>query len=246
VSVVAGEGGIQMFRESLLESSLAKGNRTRWPMATAFTLEMIFASVLVMLPLITTGVLPLSTHVLPPMPPRYTPLEATQPAPAQGSIHSDAPTLSRREVVALNPHPRLPYSRLGPADRVDPDAQPQFHFDNNGPALPDPDIHGRAVRPAEPVKPVRISEPSPAMLTNRVIPVYPIPAQRAGIEGEVKLHAIIARDGSIQSLNVTSGHPLLIGAALEAVRQWKYRPYLLNGEAVEVETYITVSFKRGS
>jgi protein TonB len=77
-----------------------------------------------------------------------------------------------------------------------------------------------------------------------VEPVYPKIANITGIRGEVKLHAIIARDGSIQSLNVTSGHPLLATAALEAVRQWKYQPYILNGDAVEVETLITVNFKR--
>ena len=60
----------------------------------------------------------------------------------------------------------------------------------------------------------------------------------------MKLHAIIARDGSIQSLNAISGHPLLVRAAAEAVGQWRYRPYILNGEAVEVETFITVHFRK--
>jgi len=82
------------------------------------------------------------------------------------------------------------------------------------------------------------------LLINRVIPVYPAMAAHAGVQGEVKLHAIIARDGTIQSLSVISGHPLLTMAAMEAVQQWKYRPYVLNGEAVEVDTYITVNFKR--
>jgi protein TonB len=59
----------------------------------------------------------------------------------------------------------------------------------------------------------------------------------------VKLHAIIATDGTIQSLNVIDGPPLLAEAAREAVRQWRYRPYILNGRPVEVETLITVNFK---
>jgi len=66
----------------------------------------------------------------------------------------------------------------------------------------------------------------------------------AGIQGEVRLHAVIAKDGTIQSLSVTSGQPILAQAALEAVRQWRYRPYLLNGKAVEVETFITVNFRK--
>jgi protein TonB len=77
-----------------------------------------------------------------------------------------------------------------------------------------------------------------------VEPAYPRIAVVSGVQGQVKLHAIIARDGSIQSLNVISGHPLLVRAALEAVGQWRYRPYLLNGEAVEVETFITVNFRK--
>jgi len=83
-----------------------------------------------------------------------------------------------------------------------------------------------------------------AQLVNRVEPVYPHIAAITGIQGQVKLHAIIARDGSIQSLNAISGHPLLVRAALDAVGQWRYRPYYLNGEAVEVETFITVNFRK--
>jgi protein TonB len=64
------------------------------------------------------------------------------------------------------------------------------------------------------------------------------------MQGQVKLHAIIARDGTIQSLSAVSGPPLLVRAALDAVSQWRYRPYILNGEAVEVETFITVNFRK--
>jgi TonB family protein len=89
-----------------------------------------------------------------------------------------------------------------------------------------------------------VSHLSEAQLVNRVEPVYPHIAALTGIQGQVKLHAIIARDGSIQSLNAISGHPLLVRAALDAVGQWRYRPYYLNGEAVEVETFITVNFRK--
>ncbi len=88
------------------------------------------------------------------------------------------------------------------------------------------------------------SQLSEGQLVNRVEPVYPHIAAISGIQGQVKLHAIIGRDGRIQSLNVISGHPLLAHAALEAVEQWRYRPYVLNGEAVEVETLITINFKK--
>jgi protein TonB len=88
------------------------------------------------------------------------------------------------------------------------------------------------------------SQLTEGQLVNRVEPVYPHIAAISGIQGQVKLHAIIGRDGRIQSLSAISGHPLLLRAALEAVEQWRYRPYVLNGETVEVETFITVNFKK--
>ena len=81
-----------------------------------------------------------------------------------------------------------------------------------------------------------------AKLTHKVVPAYPAIAKQAGVSGVVKIEAIIARDGSIKQLKALSGHPLLIRPALEAVQQWRYRPTLLNGEAVEVFTQIEVRF----
>jgi periplasmic protein TonB len=79
-------------------------------------------------------------------------------------------------------------------------------------------------------------------LINKVVPVYPALAKQARIQGEVRLGAIIGKDGTIQQLRVISGHPLLVPAALEAVKQWRYAPTHLNGEPVEVQTEIDVSF----
>jgi protein TonB len=80
------------------------------------------------------------------------------------------------------------------------------------------------------------------MLLRRVQPVYPGIAKLARVQGTVVLQAMIARDGTIQSLRAVIGSPLLIQAALDAVRQWRYRPYVLNGAPIEVETQITVNF----
>jgi periplasmic protein TonB len=92
--------------------------------------------------------------------------------------------------------------------------------------------------------PVRISEGVlQAQLISRVEPRYPALALQTKTEGVVRLHAIISRDGRITSLDILSGHPLLVKAALEAVSQWRYRPTMLNGEPVEVETSITVIFQ---
>ncbi len=81
-----------------------------------------------------------------------------------------------------------------------------------------------------------------ANIISRITPQYPPLARQARISGTVKLHAIIAKNGTVQQLEVISGHPLLIQAALDAVRQWRYRPTLLNGEPVEVDTTIDVIF----
>jgi len=81
------------------------------------------------------------------------------------------------------------------------------------------------------------------MLLQQVKPQYPSAARIARIEGRVILQAVIGKDGEIENLHVISGHPLLAPAALEAVKQWHYKPYLLNGEPVEVETQVVVNFR---
>ena len=82
----------------------------------------------------------------------------------------------------------------------------------------------------------------PAMLIHRVEPVYPTLPRQLGRAGRVELRAVIATDGTIQSLQVVSGDPLFYQSALEAVRQWRYRPTVLNGEPVEIDTFITVIY----
>jgi protein TonB len=81
-----------------------------------------------------------------------------------------------------------------------------------------------------------------ANLVRQVKPPYPPLARQARIQGAVILEAVINRQGGVEQLRVISGHPLLVQAAMDAVRQWKYRPTLLNGEPVEVVTTITVNF----
>lgn len=103
--------------------------------------------------------------------------------------------------------------------------------------------------PAEPIAaPKRIRVGSPvveAKLISKTPPAYPPDARKAGIEGTVRVKAVIAKDGSVQPLEVISGHPVLAPAALEAVRQWKYRPTLVGGEPVEVTAVLDVTFALG-
>jgi protein TonB len=82
-------------------------------------------------------------------------------------------------------------------------------------------------------------------LVHKVQPAYPALARSARIQGVVVLEAMISKQGTIENLRLLSGHPMLAPAAIDAVRQWRYRPYILNGEPVEVETQITVNFALG-
>jgi TonB family protein len=81
-----------------------------------------------------------------------------------------------------------------------------------------------------------------ALLVTKVQPVYPPLAVQTRVSGTVKLHAIIGKDGAVQQLELLDGHPLLVQSAVDAVKQWRYRPTLLNGEPVEVDTEIDVIF----
>jgi TonB family protein len=91
---------------------------------------------------------------------------------------------------------------------------------------------------------VRVSQGvSQGLVIKRVSPDYPAQARQLRIEGTVQLEATIGKDGSVSNLKVVTGHPILSRAAVEAVKQWKYKPYLLNGAAVEIDTQISVNFK---
>jgi|ERR1051325_5391712 protein TonB len=233
-----------MFAETLLESSTGR-KRKRWPMATAFTAQTIIAAGLIIVPLLSTGVIPLSARVSCPVAPiRETPLERVRPR-NDSTTHSGPASPHQLEIVSLaNNNPALPYGRAIPRTSNPADVRPGSYplGNSNLPVdlLPTGNNNGPNVKPEG----KRISVPSEAQLINRVEPVYPKIAIITGVQGQVKLHAIIARDGRVIGLNVISGHPLLVPAAKDAVSQWRYRPYYLNGEAVEVETFITVNFKR--
>jgi len=130
--------------------------------------------------------------------------------------------------------------------------QPQFHIPDS---LRDPmpisgSMTDRSMTGRPPtsllggLEPVSVSEElSAALLLDRVQPSYPQQALRAGLQGPVVLQAWIARDGTIRELKLIRGSLLLGQAAFEAVKQWRYKPYLRNGHAVEAQTYVTVDFR---
>jgi protein TonB len=96
--------------------------------------------------------------------------------------------------------------------------------------------------PAVKVEPFRVSHMELADLVHRVNPTYPPLARQARVQGVVVLEAVINKEGAIESLHVLTGHPLLNQAAVDAVKQWRYRPLMLNGEPTEVITTVTVTF----
>lgn len=109
------------------------------------------------------------------------------------------------------------------------------------PRGPHPSDHHSST--VEPRKRIRVITIEPAMLLRRVEPIYPVLARQLGREGRVELRAIVATDGTIQSLEFAGGDPLFFQSAREAVRQWRYRATVLNGVAVEVETHIIVIYQ---
>lgn len=235
-----------MFGDTLLESSSAPRKGKRWPMATAFTAELIVGGLLVIIPLLSTGVIPLSARV-----PIYTILKPVTVRTVEHVRPPSAcvgcgPAPRSTEVVLVSNNPNAIHWGDNKKTTTDPTEAKPPGYDHGPDNVPKELIgNGPASTNVKPSGPKRIiSQLAEGQLLNRVEPVYPHIAAISGIQGQVKLHAIIGRDGRIQSLSAVSGHPLLVRAALEAVEQWRYRPYVLNGEAVEVETLITVNFNK--
>jgi protein TonB len=232
--------GGDMFSESLLDSSTRVRKVRRWPMATAFMLEVTAATVAVVLPLVTTNVLPARAHDV-----LTTPLRSVPMAQRNSNSSSRATTNSTATmVVQLAEHPNA--VSFGPLSNATEPAPIAPGGVGTSEGIPSGLMDGNYVppQPPAPEHPRRISVLSEAMLVKKVEPIYPHIAAVAGISGTVKLHAIIGTDGSVEDLNVVAGHPLLADAALDAVRQWHYKPYVLNGRPIEVETFITVVFRK--
>jgi protein TonB len=231
-----------MFETCMVESAgQLRSTNTKWTTAGAFALEGTLLALVVLATMVHTDFLPKTAgiiHLSPPYaPPRVTEIIRTD-THAATATHPDVMTIPSNYPA----HARNIVDQSGPVG-ADP-APPTFV----GPTNRNPliDIVGRSpnlpVTRAEPPKRMIISTIDPARLVQQVQPIYPVPAKLAHISGPVVLHAIIARDGSIESLQVQSGHPMLVNAALDAVRRWRYKPTLLGGQPVEVETTITVRF----
>lgn len=142
--------------------------------------------------------------------------------------HDPAPTANDPGNVSLEGlEPGIPGAPTGPIPIPDARANMQEQHTDH-----------RVARPSV----MHVAQIDPAMLIRRVEPVYPRLAIQTHREGRVELRAIIGTDGAIQSLQVVSGDPLFIQSAVEAVQQWRYKPTILGGQPVAVDTYITVIY----
>jgi TonB family protein len=161
---------------------------------------------------------------------------------------SGPPMLEAAATNAVRQWKYQPYLLNGHPMQVDTEAVVNFTLDSSNSASDDaPPAAATDVR-ADTLgvlasERVRVSQAvSNGLVVRRVYPHYPPEARKGHIQGAVALHAIISKAGDIAKLELVSGDPLLVPAAMEAVKQWKYKPYLLNGKAVEVDTQITVNF----
>jgi len=242
-----------MFADAMLETSWAQRSRRSLTTLTSFGLEAVVVGLLLLLPLWRTVGLP-SARALPTPVSWGTPPPAVRPLPRQ---HVTAVVQSNLADNVLIAPREVPHVVAMIQEAVPP---PQVSFNN------DPGVEGGtgdgsrdgvwrslsdslrhvaplpAPAPASSVPVFRTSRLLEGNLIRRVQPVYPPLARSARIQGAVLLFASISKAGTIDNLRAMSGHPMLVPAAIEAVSQWRYRPYILNNEPIEVETQITVNF----
>jgi len=227
--------------------------RRGWTTLASFGLQALIVAVLLILPLLRPTGLP-SFHQL------STPVSLGQPLPEGPAVESHSGSNSAPENPAQFIFRRpsaLPINMQPIGDDGPPGVEPAG-LALNVPGAGGGDPHGlpgwfeagtQPVLPTAPPTPVthplRLSHMSEGDLIRKVQPAYPALARSARIQGVVVLAAMISKQGTIENLRLLAGHPMLAPAAIEAVRQWRYRPYILNGEPVEVETQITVNFALG-
>jgi protein TonB len=211
----------------------------RWTAVLSFTLQAAAIAAALVIPMLYPNSLTqlvTARHIFTPA--SYEPVttNATHPVPHSGTLSPRSPIFVRQNHI-FTFHPQDQDSTVALAPNV---------FEYSGPPGVPNSIIGTNVQPVIPAPPpVRHPRTSVMMegnLIHRVEPVYPIIAKQAGIQGTVVVRALISRAGVIEQAQVVSGPALLAPTAVEAIRQWKYRPYVLNGDPIEVETQITVNF----
>ena len=241
-----------MFEDSLLESGGRLKTKRGRTTTFAIFLEICLIGLMVLMPLIFTEALPkqqLMTFLVAPPPTPPPPPPAAAPVKIVKQVQTDI----------VNGELRTPTKIPQKVQMIKEDEAPPPVMGSSGViggvpgGIPGGQMGGviGGIISSTPVAVPKVATPqrvrvsqgvSAGLLVRRVNPNYPPLARQARISGQVVLRAVISKDGSIENLTLVSGHPMLAPAAIDAVKQWKYRPYLLNGEPVEVDTEVLVNF----
>jgi protein TonB len=237
-----------MFNELLESSSQKKKTNTGWSVILSAIVQISALLVLILIPLIYTQALPkamLATLlVAPPPPPPPPPPPVKEIIKPVTRLIQSGKLMQPRAIpkdVAVFKEAELPPDVVNNTNQsgVFGGIPGQGIMAGNGPVLPPP-------KPAAPARIKQGGEVTAASIITQTRPAYPALARQARIQGTVVLHAIIDKEGKVAQLEVVSGHPLLVQSAIEAVKQWRYKPTQLNGDPVEVDTTIQVTFTMGA
>ena len=245
-----------MFEQATLSN--ANAGRRAWTTGLGFAGEAAFVAFIALAPMIWPEVLPKPQALLllltPPAPVPPVQTTAVKPRTAQAPaarMHFDAATLPRRlpimDPMLMEEQPPVIGGVPGAGIPIGGGNSLIEGILGAGPAVPARPIVSKKPEPhaetgsVEPRR-IRTSSMELARLIRRVEPIYPYIAKTAHVSGTVELTAVVGIDGHIRELKALSGNPLLIQAAIDAVRQWIYAPPILNGERVEVVAPITVKF----
>src|SRR5208282_423918 len=240
-----------MFEDSLIESGGKLKTKRGRTSVVAFVFEFMIIGVMVLIPLIFTEALPkgqmMFLLVAPPPPP--------PPPPPAAAVVQHVKVIQTDIVNGeLRTPTKIPQKVKMIQEDEAPPAMASTGVVGGVPGgIPGGSMGGviGSVLSSTPTVAPHIATPqrvrvssgvSSGLLIRKVNPTYPPLARQARIQGTVVLQAQISKDGSIENLQLISGHPMLAPAAIEAVKQWKYKPYLLNGEPVEVDTQVQVNF----
>jgi protein TonB len=241
-----------MFEDSLLESGGRLKTKRGRTTTFAIILEIGLVGLMVLMPLIFTEALPkqqLMTFLVAPPPPPPPPPPAAAPVKVVKQIQTDIVNGALRTPTKIPQKIQMIKEEEAPAP-----AMASSGVVGGVPGgIPGGQMGGviGGIISSTPVAVPKVATPqrvrvsagvTSGLLVKKVQPVYPPLARQARIQGTVLLRAQISKDGSIENLQLVSGHPMLVQSALDAVKQWKYKPYLLNGEPVEVDTEVAVNF----
>ena len=254
--LIAATAARPMFADSLLDFGVQR-KRKAFATTTSFILNGLIIGTLLIMPLVFTEQLPsaqlLTFLVAPPPPPPPPPPAAA--AQVQRIVHQvETDVLNTGQLRTPTKIPRK--IEMIKEDEAPPPMAVSGGVVGGVPGgIPGGQVGGviggiisstasiAAVPKLAAPQRIRISQGvTKGLLIHRVEPTYPTLAKAARVQGEVILNAVISTTGEIQNLQLVSGHPMLVPEAIAAVKQWRYKPYLLNGQPVEVETTITVIF----